>query len=363
MWIKERNGKFRLYDRYTAPDGSVHEISVPMDKNTPQAKKAATEALRERVAEMEHDFGTLKYKKLVDTYLKQKRSEWKNSTYIRNKGILEKTVTLFGNISPNKLSAGYIRTCLLEHSENPTTLNEYVRRLKTFLRWAYQNDYLKDTTCFDKLQLWKDKTEREKIQDKYLERDELETLIGSMEMEHWKLLTQFLALSGMRIGEAIALNEDDIDLKTRKISVSKTFDYTIRETTTPKTLDSKRNVHMQPELLAVVKDMKAYYLKLRMITGIRTKFFMFSEDARRLNYDSYRKYLREVSEAALERTITPHVLRHTHVALMAAKGIPLEVLSRRLGHGDSKITKNIYFHITKDLEAADAALFDAVSLL
>ena len=54
MWIKEtKDGKYRLCDRYKAVDGSVHEISVLMEKNTAQEKRRATEALRARAEEIE----------------------------------------------------------------------------------------------------------------------------------------------------------------------------------------------------------------------------------------------------------------------------------------------------------------------
>ena len=364
MWIKPtKDGKYRLCDRYKAVDGSLHEISVLMDKNTPQAKKAASEALRARAEELERGIASTRLSEVLKTYLREKKGEWKASTYRRNEKTLLKVADMIGNVEVNHLTAGYIRSCLLEYTTDPTTLNEYVKRLKTMLRWAFQNDFLRSTDVFEKLKLWKDKTEREKIRDKYLESDELTTLLDSMDLEYWKLLTQFLALSGLRIGEAIALDDFDVDLNAAEIRVSKTYDYADKRTTSPKTLDSSREVHMQPELFATAKEIKSYYKRLRMITGIRTKFFMFSENENRLNYDSYRQYLGDTSERVLDKRITPHYLRHTHVALMAAKGIPLEALSRRLGHGDSKITKQIYMHITKDLKAMDAALFDRVSIL
>lgn len=364
MWIKEtKEGKYRLCDRYKAVDGSVHELSVLMEKNTAQEKRRATEALRARAEEIERGISSVRLNTVLKMYLKEKRGEWKASTYRRNERTLKKVLGMIGNVEINKLTAGYIRTCLLDYTTEPTTLNEYVKRLKTMLRWAYQNDYLHSTAVFDKLQLWKDKTEREKIRDKYLETDELNTLLENMDLEHWRLLTQFLALSGLRIGEAIALDDSDVDLDEKEIRVSKTYDYADKLTTTPKTLDSSREVHMQPELFATAKEMKIFFKKLKVITGLRNKYFMFSENGKRLNYDSFRQYLGDTSERVLAKRITPHYLRHTHVALMAARGIPLEVLSRRLGHGDSKITKQIYMHITKDLKTADAALFDRVSIL
>ena len=61
--------------------------------------------------------------------------------------------------------------------------------------------------------------------------------------------------------------------------------------------------------------------------------------------------------------ITAHVLRHTHVALMAEQLVPLEVISRRIGHADSKVTREIYFHITKKMRERDNQLIRNVKIL
>lgn len=48
---------------------------------------------------------------------------------------------------------------------------------------------------------------------------------------------------------------------------------------------------------------------------------------------------------------------------ITAAGVPLEVIGRRLGHNDSKVTREIYFHVTESLKDKDAALLDAITLL
>ncbi|WP_302939028.1 tyrosine-type recombinase/integrase [Megamonas funiformis] len=45
--------------------------------------------------------------------------------------------------------------------------------------------------------------------------------------------------------------------------------------------------------------------------------------------------------------IHQHLFRHTHVSLLAEAGVPLPVITERLGHASTKITEEIYLHITK----------------
>ena len=54
---------------------------------------------------------------------------------------------------------------------------------------------------------------------------------------------------------------------------------------------------------------------------------------------------------AIGRSITPHTLRHTHASLLMEQGIDIDSISKRLGHNDSKVTKEIYLHVTQKLES------------
>ena len=65
----------------------------------------------------------------------------------------------------------------------------------------------------------------------------------------------------------------------------------------------------------------------------------------------------------LGRKITTHVMRHTHVSLMAEAGVPLEVISRRVGHENSDITRDIYLHFTEKQKEKDREQLKAVQIL
>ena len=56
-------------------------------------------------------------------------------------------------------------------------------------------------------------------------------------------------------------------------------------------------------------------------------------------------------------------MRHTHVALMAEQGVDFETISRRLGHANSKITREIYSHVTKKVREQDNQKIKNVQLL
>ena len=58
-----------------------------------------------------------------------------------------------------------------------------------------------------------------------------------------------------------------------------------------------------------------------------------------------------------------HSLRHTYTSLMAEAGVPIETISRQLGHADSKVTRDIYMHVTERIKQADNERLEAVCIL
>jgi integrase len=267
-----------------------------------------------------------------------------------------------GNVDINSLTAGMIREKFLKTGRAAGTINQYIKRFKGFLRWAYQNDYLVSSDVYEKLSYLKDIPHKAKIADKYLEADELTALIASMDVPRWRLLTEFLALSGLRIGEALALDRDDIDMDY--IHVYKTIQIGSGEIGDAKTMSSVRDVYIQPELAECLKEIdKAMKEQQKATRYTPTPYLFEGLDGGRAEYRAYNKYLKKRSKSVLGREISPHALRHTHTSLLAAQGIPFDVISRRLGHENSQITREIYFHITGGLRLADASKMAKVSLL
>ena len=124
-------------------------------------------------------------------------------------------------------------------------MNELIKRFKAMLIWGYRNDYLGREVA-DKLTKFPDKTAREKVADKFLEKEELQRLLNAFELDRWRLLTEFLALSGLRIGEAVALNNEDVD--DEYIHVTKSYSESFSRMGDTKTKCSVRDVYIQPEL-------------------------------------------------------------------------------------------------------------------
>lgn len=355
MWVEQtKKGKYKYIERYTDPlTGKYRRVSVVLEKNTRQAKKQAQEIIGDKIRQAYACTPTLQITltDLVEKYRTEQKSTVKASTYSRNYFACESLKRILGpDTQVDKLNAGYIRQSMLATGKEPGTMNEHLVRLKALLRWGYKNDLIYNISYLDKLERFQDVSHREKIQDKFIEGDEAKRLIYGMNVKKWRDLTEFLLLSGARFGEAAAIKRSDIDLKTRKIHISKTYDPIHDIVTPPKTSTSIRDVYMQDELYVLCRRLVAESTA-NTIISINSENLLFSDDGgEHIKYYAYNKYLAENSVRILGRSITPHTLRHTHASLMMENGMSEDAISRRLGHTNSKITKEIYLHATNRLK-------------
>lgn len=365
---KLSSGKYQYSIEFRDPHtGKRRRVSTVTDKGRTCDAQTALVVLTGKMNAIMQDCAgadTLTFRGLTERYLAYQAHEVKESTYYRNAMQMKSIRHIIGDdILVSALSASYIRQKFTDSGECAGRLNERLVRLRACLRWEYKNDLIRDISWLAKLDNFHEaETHREKIEDKYMESDELKSVLDAMS-DKWRLLTEFLALTGLRIGEAIALTVFDVDLAGREIHITKTYDYIRGETTSPKTDTSNRDISIQDQLLTVCKSVVHYMADQRSRYGYAPSTMFFQgADGGYIYYNSYRQYLGDVTERVIGRRLTPHALRHTHVSLLAAEGIGLDAIARRLGHSDSDVTRDIYMHVTKKLKEKDADNLKAVNI-
>lgn len=372
MWCEKRpNGKVRFGERYEHPlTGKTKRVFITMDRDTASTRKQTQRVLNDKIAELLGNISVtvkkedLRFSELVELYRKDQLATVSKSTYQRNYFATKSLIQILGaDTLVDRLTAGYVREQLAMQNEKAGTTNERITRLKALIRWGYENDYIEDIRWLDKLKKFKDDEKAKKLEEKYLESDELKTLISSMTVPKWRFLAELTALSGMRIGEAIALNSSDVDFNPRIIKVTKTYDPVNRIAEPPKTSASNREIQMQDELYRLCKRINLYMKKERLTLGYASDLFISDINGNHVNYYSYNAYLSENAERLFNKKVTSHFIRHTHVALITEQGIPIEVISRRLGHTNSKITLDIYFHATKKMKEKDMEQVKEITIL
>lgn len=367
MWVEQtKQGKYKYTERYTDPyTGKYRRVSIILDKNTRQAQKQAQAALQERIKEaMEPKKTDITLQQIYDLYCAEKKHTVKASSYTTNIPKIRIAVEIVGkDVIAGNLTAGYIKKRVMSAEKKNVTVNNRISKIKELLHWAYQNDYIEDVSYLNKIEPIKEETTRkQRISDKFLESKEVSKLINGIKNKKWKDLTEFLVLSGLRFGEAAALRRSDLDLKNRVIHVTKNYDSNNKITTTPKSVESNRDVYMQDELYTLCKKIYADSYATSIIAMDKDPL-AFSDKGEQIKYNGYHHFLERASLKLIGKKITPHVLRHTHASLMMEAGMDVETISRRMGHEDSKVTRDIYLHVTKRLQEKENQQIRGIRIL
>lgn len=349
-WQKTKTGKYRYFESYIEPVTRIRKTtSVTLDRNTTKAIKQAQARLNARISELTGETGkpsNMTLAGLVEAYRAAQGQILRPQTLTRNVIIMSKAAEMFPGVPLDNLTARLVTAAFNQWDAPGGTKNGRLRRLKTLLRWGYKMDYLSDISWLDKLPTYPDSVKARRDL-KYLEAEELKKVIDAAE-PGYKELIEAMALTGLRIGEAIALTTQDV---TDVINIDKTYSAITGEIGPTKTAESVRTIYIQSELRPVIDRLP------------KNGKWLFTRNGRQIDYYAFNKYFSELTKRVIGRRLTTHALRHTHTSLLAAAGVPLDLISRRLGHSDSKVTREIYMHVTERLKDKDAALLDRVKIL
>lgn len=356
MWIY--NGYAQ--ERIKSPDtGLIKIVSVKCKGSGKKAELEAFKRLQDKIDGISSS-RTL-FSEAIGLYLVDIEKNLKPSSIRKARIELGTIIKITGDAYLESITAGFIRKKFIQSGRSNRTLNGFLKIFKTFWMWAYRNDLVSSREVFDKLTPFNDTPKKERIQDKYLETEEMDVLLKAITEPRWLLLVKFLLLSGLRIGELVAL--DISDFSDGYIHVTKTYDSNNKVVTTAKTYESRRDVFIQAELLEVINRILEYRKWQAEVCGYESAVFFPDVDGGRLHYPAFAKYLKETSERVLHKRITPHTLRHSHCSMLASAGFPLEAISARLGHSDSRITKEIYLHRMKELKERENNQLNGIRLI
>src|SRR5215216_7965705 len=160
-----------------------------------------------------------------------------------------------------------------------------------------------------------------------------------------------MVTTGVRVGEALALRWEDLDLEARTLRVNRTV-YR-GKSCLPKTDSSRRTIKLSrlvTEALRQHPQMGEWVFPTSIGTTIN------------VNNLRYRSWKQLLERAHLQSGTRIHDLRHSAATLLLSKGVPIKVVSEMLGQSNVSITLSIYAHVLPDMQdkAADA-MDDALS--
>ncbi|AWC33297.1 tyrosine-type recombinase/integrase [Bacillus cytotoxicus] len=166
--------------------------------------------------------------------------------------------------------------------------------------------------------------------------------------------------TGMRKGEAAALQWTDIDLKERTININKSLDFQVAARNPDmmfgdtKNYNSKRIITISQGLANDLLFHKKYQNQNKVALNDSYHFdlnlvFCRNDGNYMPKSSLFNSFSRILKKANLP-SLPIHSLRHTHAVLQLEAGVSMKYLQERLGHGSVQITSDVYSHISKKID-------------
>lgn len=179
-------------------------------------------------------------------------------------------------------------------------------------------------------------------------------------------LYQLAISTGMRQGELLGLKWQDVDWDQKTLHIQRQLKYGAKDGSVfsqLKTRSSARTIVIGTETLSLLKEHQQRQFReiIKMDQKWQDYDLVFpSTIGTPFNPRNLLRQYRSLLNAAGVPTIRFHDLRHTAASLMLNHGIPVLIVSKRLGHAKPSITLDIYGHLIPSMQEQVAKIMDEV---
>lgn len=172
--------------------------------------------------------------------------------------------------------------------------------------------------------------------------------------------------TGARRGELLALKWSDLNFKTGRLIISRAIcqrnDGSIFEKSTK--TRSTRVVSLSPSTLAFLEMHRAEQQQIAALFGAayrRDLNLVFADPGGDfIKPQSVSNAMRRHTKALGLTRVGIHSMRHSHASLLLSDGVPVAVVSKRLGHSSPATTSRIYAHALPSEELAAAERWEEI---
>lgn len=356
---KMANGNFQFSIRYrdVAFEG-VRKKSIVIKKNTAFARNNAEVIVKKKINDSLGKIGQSKitFSELSRKYLTslEKRGvafhtvrSYRSEVKQLNKKFGQQVISTINTVSINR----YLDDLLYTEDLSNRTVSLYRTMLNQIFKYAKQFGYVENNPVAEVKVNFKDDSRKRQFRTEnwYLSDSEFKKIIDGLEEKNrldYRDLVLWLYLTGMRVGEGCAIQVKDV-FKQDDIYFAKVHGTLIakigggfEKQPFTKTKSSSRDVALPKQAIDI------YFSNAK---GKKPDDFLLTNkrSGNPFNTLSINLTLQNICKSKkIDKQITSHILRHTHVSKLSELGYPLDIISKRVGHENDDITRKIYLHIT-----------------
>lgn len=368
MYVRKRNDRYVFSERYKDPlTNHYKETSITLGKNTTHSRKEAQRILEQKITDIVNEYQSggpiqeVNLQQLCDEFMSQYKKRVRPSSYINKRTVIINFLNTIGKdalvdkVTP-KILSNFLNGLLYgDHPISNGYVSKYKISLHQLFEFAKDQNYVKVNPVNEVKVNYPTSANKQTTRSKFLEQDEMKKLLNYAYQKNprYARLCEWLYLTGMRAGEATALSPSDVKFnkseKTWFADVTGTLEYERtaitqqRKSDSPKTEAGVRSVSLSTRAVQIYKEAVAK-------SGSRNFIFTTSSGTP-IQISALNTFLRTAKKnLKIDKPISSHIFRHTHISKLAELGVPLYVIQKRVGHSNSRITEQIYLHVTKVVE-------------
>ncbi|GEM88144.1 tyrosine-type recombinase/integrase [Meiothermus granaticius] len=289
----------------------------------------------------------------AEAWMAARRTEGRAANTLRNyQTELNLAMPMLGNLPMQRVKPEHIRgvvVALSEQGRAPRTVKKVLERLSALFEDAVRLERLHRNPCHAVTY----KRPPSEPVGRSMQPEEVARLLEVCDRHRIGLLFRLILATGLRKAEALALTWADVDFLRAELHVSKAWTKVggIGVLTGTKSRRSKRVLPVPSGLLTRLRERKAEMLAFAQgepgWAEAVERSYIFAELGRDKPYspDTPNHHLKELLDEAALPHYRVHDLRHTYGSLMLSRGLPVEVVSERMGHASITITLNVYRHV------------------
>jgi integrase len=372
MWVEtltnSKGTRYKYCERYELPNGETRKVAITLNSNSTYARKQASIELQNKIKDVIkqlHLDPNITMYEVAHLWLEHTEPTIKIATHINHTLHVKKIFTYIDTSIPLVKVTPIMIENMIHNVYYKEELSYYYAKsilttVRAIFRHAKRRRIIQDIHEIEDISIKKKPfthTEIAKKQNKFLDAVELKSVLAQLTKlaPRVALLIEFMSLTGLRIGELLALRYCDYDEKKATININGTLQYFYKNGSdikrgTPKNIYSVRDVTLDARcvkiLNSIITDNKRQSLWFK---GYEEQGYIFT--AKRGNpYDMQyiNKLLKQVHIEG--KHLTTHIFRHTHISILAELGIPLKAIMQRVGHNDPATTLSIYTHVTQHMK-------------
>jgi integrase len=357
--IRERSdGRFEA--RVTV-DGNVHSA---YGRTKSEAQSKLKQILSEAQAGTLRPPSHLTIAEYLDWWLETSERRLKPSSHATNADIVRVHLKpAFGNVKLEKLSASHLDSLYSKCLASGLSVGR-TRRIHATVRKAL-NDAVRLDLIATNVSLRATPPRLDQIEPELWSMDELRQFLvrQAAAQTRWTPLWLVLLATGLRLGEALGLAWNSVDLPRASLQVKQAL-MTLKGMTiltTPKTRAGRRVLSLPELAIQALKDQGQQQVMDRLAAGgvwpHEGFVFLTQTGEHPARWNLLRSFKAACDDSGVRR-LRIHDLRHLSASLLVMGGADVKSLQKRLGHASLQTTLGIYAHVLTDTDEGLAARMD-----